>query len=188
MGIPSSTLPTLETARLRLRQLTLADAPWYLMHFSRPEIVHGHGMPAPAGIETAEVEIRALEHPDDPFASLRWGIEDLATGELIGTAGLHRLVELPRREADIGYDLEPSAWGHGYMAEAIGALLRYAFTELRLECIWATVLEGNERSLRVLESAGFRRLGLRSGSDPDEHGVFRDEWRLYFDRPADSIA
>jgi hypothetical protein len=45
--------PVLQTARLELRELTVADAPWYLAHFSHPEVVHGTGFPAQEGVAGA---------------------------------------------------------------------------------------------------------------------------------------
>jgi hypothetical protein len=45
--------PELETERLVLREVTIADAEWYLEHFSRKEIVQGQGFPAPKGMKEA---------------------------------------------------------------------------------------------------------------------------------------
>jgi hypothetical protein len=48
----------LKTPRLDLRPLRPSDAPWYLAHFSDPEIVHGSGSPAPADLAAAGEELQ----------------------------------------------------------------------------------------------------------------------------------
>ena len=52
METPVRTFPELETARLRLRQITIDDLDWFMRHFSIPEICHGQGYPPPAGLDT----------------------------------------------------------------------------------------------------------------------------------------
>ena len=44
---------------------------------------------------------------------MRWGIERLDTGELIGTVGFNQWNQKHKR-AEIGYELHPQHWGHGY--------------------------------------------------------------------------
>ena len=39
--------------------------------------------------------------------------------------------------------------------EAAGALLRYAFEELRMRSVWCGYYEGNEKSRRVQQKLGF---------------------------------
>ena len=168
--------PVLRTPRLELRELTVADAPWYLGHFANPEIVHGTGFPAQDGIAGALGEME--QYVTGLFArreGIRWGLEPAGTGTLVGTAGIFRWADDPEPAAEIGYDLAPEWWGRGLMTEALGAIVDYAFATLGLARLDAFVLDGNERSCRTLERAGFRRTGLLPGHGEDEHGVSRDE-------------
>jgi ribosomal-protein-alanine N-acetyltransferase len=169
--------PELATERLVLRELTAADVDWYLRHFSRPEIVIGQGYPPPADRAAAEAELRTFVL--DLFAArngFRWGIATCNDPALIGSAGLYKWVDEPLRQAELGYDLEPAAWGRGYMREAVGAILDFAFGPMRLERVEAFVLSSNVRSQRVLDRLGFRRVALLPDHGEDEQGTLRDEW------------
>ncbi len=50
--------------------------------------------------------------------------------------------------------------GKGYGTDAIKALIRYAFDELRLNCVYALALENNQASRRMLEKCGFIMEGI----------------------------
>jgi len=50
--------------------------------------------------------------------------------------------------------------GKGYGADAHKAMFRYAFDELRLNCIYAQILEDNEASLKMCDRMGFKREGI----------------------------
>ena len=177
--------PVLRTPRLELRELTVADAPWYLAHFSDPEIVHGTGFPAQDGIAGALDEmdtyvIGLFERRE----GIRWGLVLAGTETLVGTAGIFRWADGPEPAAEIGYDLAPAWWGRGLMAEALVAIVDYAFGMLGLVRLEAWVLDGNDRSCRTLERTGFRHTGLLPAHGEDEHGVLRDEHRYELRPPA----
>ena len=107
------------------------------------------------------------------------------TDTLVGTAGFFRWADEPEPAAEIGYDLAPEWWGRGLMGEALVAI-----AGLRVRDAWAgssstpCVLDGNERSCRTLERAGFRHTGLLPAHGEDEHGVPRDEHRYELRAPA----
>ena len=50
--------------------------------------------------------------------------------------------------------------GKGYGTDAVNTLVRYAFEELRLNCIYANILAYNDASIRLFERCGFRREGV----------------------------
>jgi len=50
--------------------------------------------------------------------------------------------------------------GKGYGTDAINAILSYAFSELRLNCIFANILSYNEASVHLFEKCGFSRDGV----------------------------
>ena len=51
------------------------------------------------------------------------------SGELIGSCGVRR-AEPDSPSADIGYELNPDHWGHGYATEAVGRNVAFAFDEV----------------------------------------------------------
>jgi ribosomal-protein-alanine N-acetyltransferase len=168
--------PVLRTPRLELRELTAADAPWYLAHFSHPDVVRGTGFPAQEGVAGALEEMQ--QYVIGLFGrrdGIRWGLVPVETGTLAGTAGIFSWTDLPEPAAEIGYDLSPEWWGKGLMLEALGAITAYALGTLGLARLDAFVLDGNDRSCRTLERAGFRHVGLLPVHGEDEHGILRDE-------------
>ena len=50
--------------------------------------------------------------------------------------------------------------GHGYGTDAIKTIVDYAFRELRLNCIYANVLDYNVPSQKLFRKCGFRREGI----------------------------
>jgi ribosomal-protein-alanine N-acetyltransferase len=76
---------------------------------------------------------------------------------LIGDCGLeHLAVDAP--EAELGYDLRSDYWGRGLATEAATAVRDYAFRELGLPRLISLIRQGNERSRRVAEKVGMRKL------------------------------
>ncbi|MFD7337151.1 GNAT family N-acetyltransferase [Streptomyces violascens] len=75
----------------------------------------------------------------------------------IGGIGFHGPPEDGRVE--IGYDLAESARGQGYATESVRALTAWALAQPDVETVYATTDEDNTASQRVLERAGFRRIG-----------------------------
>ncbi len=50
--------------------------------------------------------------------------------------------------------------GKGYGTDAVETLVKYAFRELRLNCIYANILSYNEASVRLFEKCGFSKDGV----------------------------
>ncbi len=86
--------------------------------------------------------------------------------------------------AEIGYSLAPWLWGQGVTAEAVAGVLDWAFPNLDLVRVMATVDPENRQSWRVMEKLGMTREGhLRSartvrGQRRDDYvyGLLRTEW------------
>ena len=78
---------------------------------------------------------------------------------VIGTCTLAQL-DPKNRRAEVGFILHPDHWRRGYMREAMGALIGFAFGELGLNRLEADVDPRNAPSLALLETLGFRREGL----------------------------
>jgi ribosomal-protein-alanine N-acetyltransferase len=109
----------------------------------------------------------------------------LRTGdELIGNCGIRKNTP-DACEAEIGFEIDPTYWGHGYATESAGLLLSFGFEELKVHRIWARCLAENRASSRVLEKLGMRLEGRLSQNewfkgkwwDTLLYGVLEDEWR-----------
>ena len=102
--------------------------------------------------------------------------------EVLGAIGTRPAGEPGR--ADVGYWLGRPYWGQGIMGEALRQLIAYGFTELDYYRMEANVHTTNERGIRLLESAGMTREGVRRkvyrkyGEFVDEalYGLLRENW------------
>lgn len=79
---------------------------------------------------------------------------------MIGAANLSQISRGILQACFLGYDLDSEQQGRGYMNEALGAVVEYAFTTLKLHRIMANHLPENKKSARVLERLGFSIEGL----------------------------
>ncbi|HEX2010494.1 MAG TPA: GNAT family protein [Roseateles sp.] len=80
-------------------------------------------------------------------------------GRLLGGTGLHRL-DWQVRRFEIGYWIRSSACGRGYVSEAVQALARMAFEELRARRVEIRMDPLNTRSRAVAERCGFELEGV----------------------------
>lgn len=154
--------PVIETERLRLRALDLADCHDLLQVFSSEEVMRWYGMFPISGLEDSVRLIESLRSAYVEKRGLRWAITDKATGRLMGTCGYHNHNIMARR-AEIGYELGKAFWGQGYAKEAIEAIMAWGFDQLNLHRIEALTYPENKPSQQVLETLGFQQEGLLRG-------------------------
>ena len=105
----------------------------------------------------------------------RWAIEHQEDGRLLGGATLLPLP--PDDEYEIGWQLRPRAWGHGYATETGLTLARWAFRQ-GIEQVIALVRPTNRRAVATV-----RRIGMEwVGETEKYHRLRLQEYRL---RPGD---
>lgn len=80
--------------------------------------------------------------------------------ELIGKIKLSSLIRGACQWAVLGYWLDEDWRGRGYATQAVKAVTGFAFKELDLHRLQASVLPANLPSIRVLEKCGFEKIGL----------------------------
>jgi 8-oxo-dGTP diphosphatase len=76
---------------------------------------------------------------------------------LVGGVGIR--VDRQARSGSLGYWVGRRFWGHGVATEAAGRLARWAFANLDLDRLIATVALDNAASAAVLKRIGFRETG-----------------------------
>ncbi|MGN2272905.1 GNAT family N-acetyltransferase [Priestia megaterium] len=151
--------PILLTPRTTLREITEADADTIFDCFSQKEVIRYYGQEKFTIFQEALVLIDIFAENYRNQKGLRWGIERLDTGELMGTVGFNQWNHKHKR-AEIGYELHPKYWGHGYASEAASAVMAYGFDILQLVRIGAVVFLENKASQHVLEKLGFQKEGV----------------------------
>lgn len=173
----------LRTDRLVLRPLRETDADALFAIFSDAKVMRYWSAPPWINHEPAWSMI-ASDLAQTTTDHLRLGIELASVEALIGTCSLFSISATCRR-AEVGYGLGSSAWGKGYMNEALQSLLDYGFGELNLNRVEADIDPRNEASARTLERLGFVKEGyLRERwivgdevSDTAMYGLLKREWR-----------
>ncbi|MGH8808955.1 MAG: GNAT family N-acetyltransferase, partial [Noviherbaspirillum sp.] len=114
----------------------------------------------------------------------RWGLERLQDRRLIGTCGLFRWNK-SWRNCVIGYEIERGCQGHGYMQEALVAVLDYGFDMMHLHRVQAETHPDNQASIRLATRLGFRLEGVHreqaywggSFHDLNCYSLLEREWR-----------
>lgn len=94
---------------------------------------------------------------DEAFPFLVFRARDKA---LVGGLTIGQIRRGVAQTGTVGYWMGVDFAGQGYMSRALRAAVGYAFSTLRLHRIEAACLPTNDSSIRLLESAGFKREGL----------------------------
>lgn len=174
---------TLPTLRLTLRPPQPDDADELFALHADPAVMRYFS--EPPWTERARAE-RKIEDDAAAFERgeyFRFAIVLKETGRMIGNCTLFAL-HAQNRRAEIGYALQSAHWGKGYMGEALGALLSYAFDDLDLNRLEADIDPRNAGSANCLLRFGFIKEGfLRERwivggevCDSELYGLLRRDW------------
>ena len=156
-----------ETPRLLLRSVNESATPEILAYLKRNETF----------LEPWEIKRDAsyftLEHQQtlltDEAAKMAQGSfckvwiylkEGEGEGHVIGSAALSNIVRGAFQSCHLGYKLDEQQQSKGYMTEALQALIRYTFEDLKLHRIEANIIPRNAASLSVVKKLGFYEEGL----------------------------
>ena len=145
----------LETARLRLRELTLDDAPFALRLLNDPAWLQCIG---DRGVRTLDDAREYLAN--GPIKMYRehgfglWLVEAQAGGVPAGICGLIKRPLLD--DVDLGYAFLPEFRGRGYASESATAALAHGRDALGLRRIVAICKPANAPSIALLTRLGFR--------------------------------
>jgi RimJ/RimL family protein N-acetyltransferase len=167
-------LPVLSDGRVVLRAAEPRDLPAIEAGIHDPEVIRWIGPPE----GTAEDVLRQNEQ--------RWtlGSPTLSICELDGTCVGKVWVNV--RDPDtstgfVGYWLLPAGRGRGLATSAVRLISAWAMGELGLGALRLTTAPDNDRSHRVAERSGFRRVSSAVAESPD--GAHDGQIVFALDRP-----
>jgi [ribosomal protein S5]-alanine N-acetyltransferase len=151
--------PALETERLWLRPLTLADAPVIQSLVNDRRIAETTlNIPHPYPENGAADWIRRMrERRAQGYADYTFGIVRKPDMTLIGVVSIHVWRD---QRAEIGYWVGVDYWGQGYMTEAVRRVIRFGFEDLHLHRIIARYFTRNPASERVMQKVGMTFEGI----------------------------
>jgi [ribosomal protein S5]-alanine N-acetyltransferase len=160
----------LTTPRLGFRHWTEADEPLALALWGDSQVTKMLGGP----FTDEQVRQRLAKHivMAEEHGIQYWPIFLRATNEHVGCCGLQ-----PYKPGipELGYHLRQKFWGQGIAKEAAGAIVDYAFANLKIDSIFAGHLPENVSSRKVLLSLGFQYIGDEFYSPS---GVMEPAYRL----------
>jgi RimJ/RimL family protein N-acetyltransferase len=160
-----------ENESIRLRKVTIADAPIYNKWRNDTEVMYS---------TSPELDQFTTESPNGKSYMIE-------TKEDNQTVGIISLIDINHKDRsaeciiDIG---EKEKWGQGIGRDAFELLLNYAFNELNFHRLSLRVFSFNRRAISLYKKLGFKEEGImreafyRSGQWHDVHvmGILKREY------------
>jgi RimJ/RimL family protein N-acetyltransferase len=167
----------IQTPRLVLRPWQLDDDIPACTIYGAPQVARWLCPALPAIVDRADMR-RVLgawmvESDATGLPLGRWAVTDRSAGQLIGGVAL---LPLPPGGTDleIGWQVTPAMWGHGYGAEAGHAVAHQAFESTGVSEVFAVLRPGNHRGV-----ATARRVGMEWVGETDKYyGLSLQVYRL----------
>lgn len=146
--------PYLETERLSLWQMEPSDAPDILALRSDARINQYIDRKPMTSLEEAEAFIQRINKGIESGDWIFWAVAEKQTNKFLGTLCLWN-IDHAQDKAELGYELIYEAQGKGYMLEAVPRLMDFAWQRMGAKEIEAVIIDGNERSVKLIERSGF---------------------------------
>lgn len=147
--------------RVILRAISMKDANLLMKLINDPEteeMLGGSSFPV-----SLESQQKWISSQTDRKDVLRCIVSPMDTEEGIGTVILSD-IDTKNGVAQIHIKMDKQKGrGKGYGTDALNAIVNYAFDEMRLNCVYAEVLEYNSISQKLFEKCGFHREGVLRG-------------------------
>ncbi|CAN5350370.1 GNAT family N-acetyltransferase [soil metagenome] len=157
----SGKFPVLETERLILRELAPIDTQAFFEIHADRQAMRWTGNEQITTLEEAKALMKVFARwrkLADP--GTHWAIQRKIGSEMIGGCGLFNW-DTGNRSCQTGFNLARSAWGEGYMREALGAVITWGWGNMNLNRVGAEVHPDNRLPIKTLVALGFHRDGRR---------------------------
>jgi RimJ/RimL family protein N-acetyltransferase len=161
--------PVLETTRLTLREMSLADLDFIAEMLAHPEVMRF--WPKCYDRDEAADWVRRQQARYAKDGVGYWLLLDRATGRPAGQAGLLVLQVDGTEEIGLGYIIHRPFWRRGFAVEAAAGSLEYAVNELGRNRVVALVRPENLPSQAVARKLGMQ-MEKRTHHADYEHLVF----------------
>ena len=173
---------SLKSERLVLRQFNESDRKAFAEMNGNPEVMRFY--PATLNqLQSGEFLDAILQHWKEHGFGL-FAVTPTSSNKLIGYTGL----KIPSFQAwftpcvEIGWRFIPEAWGNGYATEAARACLEFGFTNIGLKRIVSFTTIANDKSEKVMERIGMKRIGTFDNPRVPENHPLRPHVLYAIDR------
>jgi len=151
-------LPTIETERLILTELSANDIPEIVSKASNKNVSEFTlNLPHPYSEKDAVYWINLANQGFKNGTHYIFAIKLKTDHEFVGGVGL--TLEKKFDRAEIGYWMAEKFWGKGYTTEATKAIMQFGFETLNLNKLTSCHLGKNEASGKVMQKSGLKREG-----------------------------
>ena len=154
----------IRTDNLSVREFIADDHVRFLQLSSDPDVVRylSFGPTSPAEAR-GMIDFAIASADAQPRTQYVLAIDARSTGHLIGSCGLDISDDAPV-STEVYFVFRKDAWGHGYGAEVLRALIDLAFDQLGLNRIYGQAHPDNQHSIATMEQAGMAYEGV--GENP----------------------
>jgi ribosomal-protein-alanine N-acetyltransferase len=175
--------PTLLAERIILQPVELEDADDFFEMWTTDGFDVSGGFEKPSSRNAATDSIEYFKTLNASGFYFKWSIRSRETNEFLGEFESYPLKPQirPWIEWGLGYSLKKSAWGNGYMTEALNRFLLFAFEETCIVRLKADVHASNLRSIHLLNKVGFLREGIQVSKN-FSNGKFNDMMLMAYAR------
>jgi len=157
----------LQTERLILRRPVTGDAQAQINVLNTAAVMaHVGGVKPLAAIEAKHAKARQ-GFAQDGFGFMM--MIERASGELVGHCGMKRVDNPQARnpgDHEIGWLVREDRWRRGYAAEAMRAVVEWAFVAIAAPHLVALTSQRNEPSRKLMEKLGMTRCAQLDFVDP----------------------
>jgi ribosomal-protein-alanine N-acetyltransferase len=177
----------LETERLILRDFVKSDWQRVLEYQSDPLYLRYYEWTERTPAAAQEFVGWFLDHQvQEPRIKYQLAVVLKSSNQLIGNCGI-RMDKTDAFEANIGYELDPRHWNHGYATEAAHVIVDFGFSNFDFHRVWSWCVADNLGSAHVLEKLGMHLEGrLRENEyyrgrwwDTLMYAILADEWEIH---------
>ena len=147
--------PTIETERLILRQLDIADAADLYVVRTHPIVLRYTNMAVHQNAADTEAFIEQILANEANGKAIMWAIALKSDPDLIIGTICYWNIEPENDKAEIGYILHPDHHRKGLMNEALARVITYGFDTMKLHSIIADLDPANIATVKLLEKNGF---------------------------------
>lgn len=150
--------PELNTSRLILRKHDQEDVADLVKYANNPKISEQIiNIPYPYTEKDALARLEFVRKGFSDRQRFVFVINLKGSEELIGEIGLH--LDAGTNQAQFGYWVAEPFWGRGIATEAVSAILKFGFEELKLKRIYATHYPENPASGKVMQNNKMKNEG-----------------------------
>jgi len=157
--------PIFETARLTLREMSLADLDFMATMLAHPEVMRYY--PKCLSREEAQAWVQRNLDRYAKYGHGGWLVLDKSTGEPVGQVGVHHVNVEGADEKEVGYLIHRPFWRRHYATEAALACRDYVFDQLGRHRVISLIRPENVPSQGVAH-----KLGMTPEKRIVQHGGF----------------